>query len=113
MAKKDDVKVTVDVDNMVIKFNGYGAERTYDLTVLNDDIKQRLLCHGANQKLRDSYSGDRANWYEHTDDVWNALINGQWERKAEGKLTKLQKLAENGVFSKKQIEALKKAGLLK
>ena len=113
MAKKEDVKVTVDVDNMVIKFNGYGVERTYDLTVLNDDIKQRLLCHGANQKLRDSYSGDRANWYEHTDDVWNALINGQWERKAESKLTKLQKLAESGVFTQKQIDALEKAGLLK
>ena len=113
MAKKEDVKVTVDVDNMVIKFNGYGMERTYDLTVLNNDIKQRLLCHGANQKLRDSYSGDRSNWYKHTDNVWDALTSGQWERKPENKLKKLEELANSGVFTNKQIAVLKKLGLIK
>ncbi len=109
-----EVKVTREGGTLV--FSDGEVVRRYDIMNLPTNIRDLLMFHGATQKLRDSYSGYKKkgiNWYDASDAVYDALVNGQWERKAEGKLTKLQKLAESGVFTRKQIDALKKAGLLK
>ncbi len=109
-----EVKVTKNAN--VLVFSDGETTREYDTTKLPADIKDRLMYHGLIQKLRDSYSGYKKkgiDWHSASDAVWDALCSGIWERKPESKLKKLEKLAENGTFNKKQIALLKKLGLLK
>ena len=113
MAERKDVKVEKNWEDMTIAIKGYGIERTYDLNELPDTMKDRCMVLGASNKLRDSYAGKTEEWYKHTDAVWDALKNNEWERKATSKLTKLQELADAGAFNAKQMKLLKGLGLIK
>ena len=109
-----EVKVTKNVNTLV--FSDGETTREYDTTKLPADIKDRLMYHGLIQKLRDSYSGYKKkgiDWHSASDAVWDALCSGIWERKPESKLTQLKKMVDAGVFTQKQIDALRKAGLIK
>jgi len=109
-----EVKVTREGGTLV--FSDGEVVRRYDIMNLPTDIRDLLMFHGATQKLRDSYSGYKKkgiNWYDASDAVYDALANGVWERKPESKLTQLKKMVDAGVFTQKQIDALRKAGLIK
>ena len=112
---EEKVKVIKDWENLTVTIKGYGVERVYDLKRLSDDMKNRCLVLGASNKLRDSYAGkDKTpKWWEYSDEVYHALCDDVWERKPESKLTQLRKMVDAGVFTQKQIDALRKAGLIR
>jgi len=106
-------KVTVVREGTELVFSDGITTKRYDIDALPGDMQEQLKYHGAIQKLRDSFAGDIDNWHVHTDNVYDALSHNEWSRKPESKLTQLKKMVDAGVFTQKQIDALKKAGLLK
>lgn len=71
-------KKNVDVNAMTVSFSfADGGVRVYDLNELSETIKDRLMLHGAAQKLGDSYAG-RDDHENCTEAVWEQLMAENW-----------------------------------
>ena len=71
-------KKTVDVVALTVTFSyADGGMRVYDLNELPETIKDRLMLHGAAQKLGDSYAG-RDDHEDCTEAVWSNLMEENW-----------------------------------
>ena len=92
-------KKTIDINALTVSFSfADGGVRVYDLNELPEAIKDRLMLHGAAQKLGDSYAG-RDDHEDCTENVWSNLMEGNWgaERGSglEDKLEAAQEALEN------------------
>jgi hypothetical protein len=80
-------EVEYDLDESKVLF-GFKDGTTLEIAAaqLNDDMKQRAMLHGLNQKIRDSFAGvkgDVAKGIENAKGVIEALLAGNW-RQARG-----------------------------
>lgn len=80
-------EVEYDLDESKVLF-GFKDGTTLEIgaSQLNDDMKQRAMLHGLNQKIRDSFAGvkgDVAKGIENAKGVIEALLAGNW-RQARG-----------------------------
>lgn len=92
-------KKNIDIQALTVSFSfAGGGMRVYDLNELPESIKDRLMLHGAAQKLGDSYAG-RDDHEDCTEAVWENLMAGNWgaERGSglEDKLEAAQEALEN------------------
>ena len=68
----------IDTSALTVSFSfADGGVRVYDLNELPEAIKDRLMLHGAAQKLGDSYAG-RDDHEDCTEAVWSNLMEGNW-----------------------------------
>lgn len=71
-------KKSVDAVALTVSFSfAGGGMRVYDLNKLPESIKDRLMLHGAAQKLGDSYAG-RDDHEDCTEAIWEQLMAGNW-----------------------------------
>ena len=71
-------KKNIDINALTVSFSfADGGVRVYDLNELPEAIKNRLMLHGAAQKLGDSYAG-RDDHEDCTENVWSNLMEGNW-----------------------------------
>lgn len=84
--------------------------RTFDTRELDSGIQTKLMLHGLTQKLSDATAKEagtsiQEKW-EAIEEVWAALLNGEWSLKREGQGTMLLRaLCE--VYPNRTREALK------
>jgi hypothetical protein len=85
--KKRVAKAAVEVEGSVLTFTfSNGNIRTFDVSRCSDEIRHRLMLHGAEQKLRDCYAG--AGSPDEAEGLWqkvsDQLLAGQFNSKREG-----------------------------
>jgi len=81
MAKR--LEKSIEGSVVTIKELASGETLTFDLEELNDEIRSRLMGHGALQKLGDAAAGkEGAEAVEAIQKVWNGLKAGEWAVKA-------------------------------
>jgi hypothetical protein len=76
---------------------GNGTVLTFDSNKCNDETKLDLRCHGANQKIGDSFAGVKGNYAEgiaNAQGVIDQLYAGEWTADREGGAPRLAELAE-------------------
>jgi len=76
---------------------GDGTTLEFDTNKVNDETKLDLRCHGANQKVGDSFAGAKGNYGEakaSAQAVINQLYAGEWTAEREGGAPRLGELAE-------------------
>lgn len=82
----------------VVKFAfGDGTTLEFDTKRCDDQTKLDLLCHGASQKIGDSFAGAKGNFAEgktNAQAVIDQLYEGKWNADREGGVPRLAELAE-------------------
>ena len=92
MAKRTTKKYDLETGLLTIAF--VNGAKSYDIAALPEEIKRRLMFHGASQLLGDSYAGetDEMEYRKHADARYESLKNGEWSTRgpATGLDTKLE-----------------------
>ena len=79
MARNEKATLKMDVANMTVTLiPTNGQSRVYDAGALSGEIKDLLLLHGLNQKIRDGYAKPEADPVEVADRIWEGLLQGHW-----------------------------------
>jgi hypothetical protein len=82
----------------VVSFKfGNGTVLEFDSNKVNDETKLDLRCHGASQKIGDSFAGVKGNYAEgiaNAQSVIDQLYAGEWTADREGGAPRLAELAE-------------------
>lgn len=76
---------------------GNGTALQFDTNKVNDETKLDLRCHGASQKIGDSFAGVKGNYAEgvaNAQAVMDQLYAGEWTADREGGAPRLAELAE-------------------
>jgi len=102
----------------VVSFKfGNGTVLTFDTNKVNDETKLDLRCHGASQKIGDSFAGVKGNFGEgikNAQATIDQLYANEWTADREGGAPRLAELAEaiariKGVNVEKARAAVEKA----
>lgn len=105
-------------DDGVVTFKfGNGTALSFDTNKCNDETKLDLRCHGASQKIGDSFAGVKGNYAEgvaNAQKVIDQLYAGEWAADREGGAPRLAELAEaiariKGIDLEKTKAAVEKA----
>lgn len=85
-------------DQGVVTFTfGNGTKLEFDTNKVNAETALDLKCHGASQKIGDSYAGVKGNYaqgIQNAQEVINQLYAGEWKADREGGAPRLAELAE-------------------
>ena len=84
MAKRTTKKYDLETGLLTILFaNGM---KSYDIDALPEDMKRRLMFHGASQLLGDSYAGetDEMEYRKHADARYENLTKSDWSTRGTG-----------------------------
>ncbi len=84
MAKRTTKKYDLESGMLTILFaNG---TKSYDIDALPEDIKRRLMFHGASQLLGDAYAGetDEMQYRKHADARYENLEKNDWSTRGTG-----------------------------
>lgn len=76
---------------------GNGTVLEFDTNKVNEETKLDLRCHGASQKIGDSFAGVKGNYAEgiaNAQAVIDQLYSGEWTADREGGAPRLAELAE-------------------
>ena len=84
MAKRTTKKYDLESGLLTILFAN-GA-KSYDIDALPEDMKRRLMLHGASQLLGDSYAGetDEMEYRKHADARYENLAKSDWSTRGTG-----------------------------
>ena len=84
MAKRTTKKY--DLENGVLTIAFVNGAEYYDIDALPEDIKRRLMFHGASQLLGDSYAGetDEMAYRNHADARYENLAKNDWSTRGTG-----------------------------
>ncbi len=96
---------------------GNGTVLTFDTNKVNDETKLDLRCHGANQKVGDSFAGVKGDYgqgIKNAQATIDQLLANEWTADREGGAPRLAELAEaiariKGVELEKARTAVEKA----
>lgn len=84
MAKRTVKKYDLETGMLTILF--VNGAKSYDIDALPEDIKRRLMFHGASQLLGDSYAGetDEMVYRKHADARYENLAKNDWSTRGTG-----------------------------